>query len=620
MNRDIAIIGMACRYPGGPSPEELWETILQKGTGFVELKDQRWQHQDFFDSNPRARNKTYGRRAALLPSIASFGARHFRIPPRRARQMDPQQRLLLELTREALQDAGLENRPFQRTRSGVFMGINLSEYGGLLGTNHRIRQLVGGQFGEPLPEESARMGEALTDTNAYTLSGSNVSMCASNLAQFFDLRGPAITVDAACSASSAAIISAVQHLRSLPPSKKGEAPIAITGGAYILLNPDNMIAFSKLGTLAPEECRPFDAGASGFLLGEGAGVLVLRRLKDAVAAGDRIYAVIKGAAWNNDGQSRRPTTPDPAGQEMVARLAFEDADLKPEQIQFIECHGTGTPVGDQVELQALANVWPDNRRPYIGSLKANLGHSLAASAVGGVIRAARAVYEGVIPPQANFTEWHPELEEIASRFRVPQEPVPWKSRKRRAAVNSYAFGGTNCFLVLEEYRPRQKSRAPRSSYLPCCCSAETPELLRQYLEQLMTSLDDADPDTLAAAAYTVSVTRKLGRYAALFVVNGSFEQPVRKVLQALDGAPEEWSALGPSEWVGPLPEKLKVNGEPVDPALKGVLEIGEPDPEAWSDLYPEWSRRVVSLPSTPIERDEFWFLKQPLDGRQLTAE
>ena len=307
---DIAIVGMSCRYPKSPDIPTFWQNCLERKVCLTELTDQRWNHKALYSPNKRARNHTHSQTAGLLSNVDEFAARYFQVSPRRARIMDPQQRLSLELTREALQDAGAERRPFLRERSGVFFGAVISEF--IAYSNMKVRswQLLDGQFGPPSTED---VTAELPDLNAYSLSGCLVNGIASSVSQFFQLGGPAFTSDAACASSLVATTQACQYLRSLP-KRKDLSPIAVAGGVYLMLHPDNVVGFAKGSALAERECRPFDSKADGFILGEGAGVYILKRLEDAQADGDRIYSVIKGAVWSNDAGATSPMTPSKDGQ------------------------------------------------------------------------------------------------------------------------------------------------------------------------------------------------------------------------------------------------------------------------------------------------------------------
>lgn len=432
---------MACRFPDAPDPATLWSNVLARRASFREVPDARWPQSRLTDVMLGDRSINAVPVAAFVDRIEDFAGHHFGIAPRRAEAMDPQQRLSLEVAREALQDAGLERRPYNRRRTATFLGACVSEYAAISSLARRLRQLEAGQFGDPLdPAASTRIARRVKPLRSYTLPGCLVSMCASNVAQTFDLGGPAFTMDAACASSLVAVVQAVQYLRGLPPCHGEAAPVALAGGVYLQLGPDCIVGFTQVGALANSECRPFDAHASGFLMGEGVGVVVLKRLEDALRDGDCVYAVVRGVAWNSDGKGDNPSFPQVAGQREVLLQGFEDADVDPTTIDYFECHGTGTQVGDAVELEALSGIVGTRAgRPRLGAIKANIGHAMGAAGVASFMRAVLAVHHGVLPPQTGFEAWHADLAGHAGRFEISTDATEWPGF-RRAAVSAFGFG------------------------------------------------------------------------------------------------------------------------------------------------------------------------------------
>lgn len=571
-DRAVALVGMACRLPDADDPETLWRNVLQRRVSFREIE--RWNHRIFLEAPPRDPHFTATRKAAFLDRVDRFAGPHFGIAPRRAESLDPQQRLSLEVVREALQDAALEGRPFDRRRTAVFLGASVSEYAQMGTMGGRVLQLGGGEFGDP--GDARSLGNRVKPIRSYTLPGSLLSMCASSVAQAFDLRGPAFTVDAACASALTATVQAVTYLRGLPPRRGGDpAPVALAGGAYLQLLPDCTLGFSRIGALAAEECRPFDARSSGFLMGEGVVAVVLKRLRDAELDGDRIYAVIRGAAWNSDGEGESPMTPEADGQAEVLTAGFEDAGLDPARVEYVECHGTGTRAGDTAELEALARVLPTSGRPRLGSVKANIGHTMSVSGAAGLLRAALALHHGVLPPQAGFDEWHPELARFAERFEIATEPAPWPAPVRHATVSSFGFGGSNSFLVLESYA---NAAGPRAASHALCPSADTDDLLDDYLQALAERL----PEDLSSVAWTLALGRTQKKRAAVVIARDP-EEAARK-LHALAGhetPPETW------------------RGDGADVQQQAGQLLGRPFQPAG---------RPVTLPFVPLERQSYWVI------------
>jgi 3-oxoacyl-(acyl-carrier-protein) synthase len=609
----VAVVGMACRYPDAPHPAALWRNILARRTSFRPYGKVRWDHRLFTQTTGRDSLSTRTERTAFVDDIEFFAARHFGISPRRAQAMDPQHRLSLEVAREALQDAGLEARPFDRQRSAVYLGGTLMEYDHLVTFGIRARQAAAGEFGTP--QSLGGLADRVRPVHIYTVSGLFLSMAASVISQVFDLQGPAMALDGACASSLLAVTQAVAWLRSLPPRRQA-SPLALAGGFYLQLLPDNVIGFSRIGAVARRECRPFDAAAEGFLLGEGVGMVVLKRLADALADGDRIYAVLKGVAASSDGRAESPMTPRLEGQVQVIQMALEDAGVDPASIDYCEGHGTATRVGDAVELGALVRGLGRRGSPRrLGSVKANFGHTLSAAGVAGLMRAALALHHGVLPPQASWERWHPDLEQYASDFVVETEPRPWEAPLRRATVGSFGFGGCNSFCVLEQAPPAQtpapgRNGAGRAGQEPLwyCLSAPGPELLAAYLRDLRPHLGSGP------AAYTASAARGLGAWAAVFRAAGPrVGEVLGRLERALEAPPSEWTEVE-GAWLGPLPP------EPPAGLPPELWEQGPGRAEAVGRLYPPEARRLVELPFVPLERQKYWPILDPPPAPPLPQE
>lgn len=440
----VAIVGMGCRFPGGANtPERYWELLARGGDAITEVPPDRWAVDDYYDPDPDAPGKMSSRWGGFLADVDRFDPHFFGIAPREAQRMDPQQRLLLEVAWEALEHAGVNADRVAESRASVFVGMSAVDYVQVM----RDRGL--GAF------------------DAYTASGGAHSIASGRLSYLLGARGPSVSIDTACSSSLVAIHQAVQSLR------RGESDLALAGGVNLILRPDVTVALSRAHMLAPDgRCKAFDARADGFVRGEGCGVLVLKRLADAERDGDRVVAVVRGSAANQDGRSNGLTAPNGAAQEAVLRDALRDARLDAHRVDVVEAHGTGTSLGDPIEVGALAAVLGEGRaadRPLlVGSVKANIGHLEAAAGVASVIKMALALDRGLVPAQQHFVEPNPFIpwDEIA--VRVPTAPTPWPAADdgtRVGGVSSFGFSGTNVHLLLSA-APRAEARAAATAERP----------------------------------------------------------------------------------------------------------------------------------------------------------
>ena len=427
LEEPIAVIGMGCRFPGGISgPEALWQFLCDRRSAIGLIPDERWEL--FDDGSPEvkallARTTRWG---SFLHDIDAFDAEFFEISPSEADKMDPQQRLLLEVAWEALEHAGIPPNSLRRSQTSVFAGSCLSEYGAIASTD-------------------------LSQVNGWSNTGGAMSIIANRLSYFLDLRGPSVAVDTACSSSLVAIHLACQGLRTQ------DSHLAIAAGVNLLLSPAVFRGFDQVGALSPTgHCRAFDAAADGFVRGEGAGVVVLKRLTDAQRDGDRVLAVICGSAINQDGRSNGLMAPNPAAQMAVLRAAYTNAGMQPSEVDYVEAHGTGTLLGDPIEARALGTVLgrgrPEDSPLLIGAIKTNLGHTEAAAGIAGFIKTVLAVQRGQIPPNQRYESPNPHIPFADLRMKVVATQTDWPDtgHPRRAGVSSFGFGGTNAHVVIEQ--------------------------------------------------------------------------------------------------------------------------------------------------------------------------
>lgn len=420
----MAVIGMGCRLPGGAvGPDSYWSVLTNGVDTISEVPADRWDADAFYDPDPLAPGRMPSKWGGFLPDVAGFDADFFGISPREADAMDPQQRLLLEVAWEALEHAGIAPNDLGGTRTGVMMGVYYSEY----------------------QTASAAHPDSI---DAYSATGNAHSVTVGRIAYTLGLQGPAVAVDTACSSSLVAVHLACQSLRLR------ESDLALAGGVNLILRPETQLALVKWGMLSPRgRCHSFDAGADGFVRGEGAGVVVLKRLTDAVRDGDRVLAVVRGSAVNQDGRSNGLTAPNSLAQRDVIRRALRFAEVAPNSVHFVETHGTGTALGDPIEFEALAATYGPGGDPCaLGAVKTNMGHLEGAAGIAGFIKAVLAVQRAQIPPNLHFSQWNPAIDPSPTRLFVPTEVTRWPAGTgpRRAAVSSFGLGGTNAHVVLEQ--------------------------------------------------------------------------------------------------------------------------------------------------------------------------
>jgi acyl transferase domain-containing protein len=424
-NEPIAVIGMSCRYPGGADTVgDYWKLLRGGRTGVCEIPATRWDPADYYDPDRRTRGAVYTRHGAFLDDIAGWDAEFFGHSPREALMLDPQQRLLAELVWEALEDAGTPAPSLAGSRTGVFAGfMDFLQYG-------RIElERSPGIAAEP------HFGQ-----------GVSASVVAGRIAYQYDLRGPAITLDTACSSSLIAAHLAVEALR------RDECDLAVASGASLLIHPDLFVQACATSMLSADgSCKTFDARADGYVMGEGGGVVVLERLSAAIRNGHRVRAVIRGSAANQDGRSNGLTAPSRAAQADVITRALATARVTPDEVDYVEAHGSGTRLGDAIELSALHDVFGGRSpgRPLrVGAVKTNIGHTLAAAGVAGLIKTVLCLENGLVPPNLHFTEPARSIPRDGTIAPVGADPRHTGLAPRVAGVSGFGWSGSNAHMVL----------------------------------------------------------------------------------------------------------------------------------------------------------------------------
>lgn len=509
--------------------------------GFSPVPSSRWDHSLFFSDSRRAPDKSYAPKGGFIDDILSFPALELGIPPRRVQVMDPQQRLLLWTALEAIEDAGISASDLP-DRTGVIIGVTATEFREIQSARSMAQLMASGQFGTP-PEDTAALSrsvERVMPPRAYSAAGALGNMTAAMVAQELDLKGPAYTVDSACASALVALSQAIDGLRS------GTLDAALAGGVYLQLAPDHYLAFSRIGAISGKgACRPFDAEADGFVQGDGSGVVLLKRLDDAIANGDRIYAVIDGVALNSDGSGAGPMAPNVEGQADVIARAWADSGRDPSTLGYVEAHGTGTAVGDPTEIRGLMAAIGDNvTEAYLGSSKANVGHTMSAAGAAGVIRAALAIFHGERPPMAGFETANPSLELSSTPFQISTKPVAWDTDSRTACVSSFGFGGTNGHVVMSNPEPQPAVSAESQLELVVMSAADL-DALRGLAERTADAIV-ADPKSTVAGVARAWARRRPLKARVGIVANGR-EDLIGKLRQVAAGDIPEGAHLGVPE-------------------------------------------------------------------------
>ncbi|MRG97808.1 type I polyketide synthase [Polyangium spumosum] len=499
----IAIVGMSCRFPaGGADPESFFGALLDGADGVVRIPEERWAVEDLVANKPELR---WG---AMLEGVDRFDAGFFEISPREASRLDPQQRLLLEVTWEALERAGQRAESLLGSRTGVFVGMNSADY-----------MLV------------LRDAKAY---DAYTLTGNMGSTAAGRVSYTLGLQGPCLTIDTACSSSLVAVHLACQSLR------QGESDLAIAAGVIVMLDAAWGVLMAETQALSPDgRCRTFDAKANGFVGGEGCGVVVLKRLSDARRDGDPILAVIRGSAVNQDGRSTGLTAPNVLSQQAMLREALANARVAPEDVGYVETHGTGTSLGDPIEFDALKAVLgvprANGSRCALGAVKTNIGHLGPAAGMAGLIKAVSCMRHGSIPRNLHFETLNPRISIEGTPFVIPTETLPWErgDKPRIAGVSSFGISGTNAHVVLEE-APRDEVHEgpPAASALLLPLSAKSEQALRDLGRVYHAWLTRGEGRSVELVDLVSTASLRRSHHAVRLSVVGSSKDEIAAALDA----------------------------------------------------------------------------------------
>ncbi|MBP2633937.1 MAG: Mycocerosate synthase, 6-deoxyerythronolide-B synthase, partial [Firmicutes bacterium] len=608
---DVAIIGMASRFPGAKNYEEFWENLKQKRSSVQEIPKERWNWEDFWGDYKTEINKSNSKWGGFIEDVDAFDASFFSLSPREVEALDPQQRIMLELSWSCLEDAGVRPSHISGEKVGVYVGTFNFDY-------------------KELQERTFRAIET------HHSIGTAAGVIANRVSHYLNLKGPSFTVDTACSSSLTAIHVAMQSLHS------GECSMALAGGINLLLTPTRHISFSKAGLMSPTgSCKAFDEGADGYVRSEGAGVILLKPLEKAIEDGDYIYAIVKGSAINHNGKTHTLTYPSSDAQADVIVEAHKQAKVEPESISYIEAHGTGTPKGDPIEFQGLLKAFErlhseSNqsliRRNYcgLGSAKTNIGHLEAAGGMAGVIKVVLSMKYKQLAGLQNFKKLSNRISIDNSPFYVVDQLQEWKLLKdennkafpRRAGVSSFGFGGTNGHLVIEE-APIKRHSKRKSPYYLICLSAKTEGALRHKEEDLLHWLEEKGQEN---KLIDISATLLLGRdhfeVRAAFVVR-NVQELQKNLKQALEKEEAEGYFKESNTKKG---EKIQSNFEDLGNTILKELHLNKVKCEReygdklmslaemyvngndleWKMIYPEGKIQRINLPTYPFARERYW--------------
>ena len=594
----IAIVGMSGRYPGAGNLQQFWCNLRAGKSSVTQIPAERWDVNAYYDPVPGTPGKSYCKWLGALEGAEEFDPLFFQISPSEAQMMDPQHRLFMQESYRAFEDAGYSNTALSNTKCGVYLGIMSSEYAFLLAK------------ADPLQVET---------------TGNSFAIGAARIAYHLNLKGPAIPIDTACSSSLVAIHLACQALLN------HEIDMGLAGGVSLYLLPESYVGMCRAGMLSPEgQCKTFDNSANGFVPGEGVGAVVLKRLSDAERDGDSIYGVIIGSGINQDGKTNGITAPSMNSQIELEREIYRKHRIDPASISYVETHGTGTKLGDPIELEALATVFKEHteRRQFcgLGAVKTNIGHTSGAAGVAGLHKVLLCLRNKQLVPNLNITQENALFDFAHSPFYVSTSVRDWNAapgEKRRAAVSAFGFSGTNAHLVVEEYTPvaRPDESGQKTYIVPL--SARSSSQLQARAQDLLAFLTQEDPDfSLRDLAYTLQVGREPMRERCAWRVD-SIEQLQIQLREFLAGdaksAPWHRGSVGrgldSSVWTEELATLRRRDGAQQSASIAALWAEGAQID--WSSFYGEPLPRRLHLPAYPFAKERYWVQSGPA-GEQIS--
>lgn len=503
----IAIIGIGCRFPGANNPDQFWQLLVEGKDAITKVPATHWDIQQYCNEGVNTPGKICHADGGFVPHLKEFDASFFRIAPREAMSLDPQQRLLLEVSWEALENAGIPAEDLKGSATGVYIGICGTDYW------HQL------------------LNRNLHEIDAYLTTGNTHSLASGRLSHFYGLTAPSISIDTACSSSLVAIHLGIKSLRDR------ESNLAIVGGVNRLIAPQVSINFSQAKMLSPEgRCKTFDQSADGFVRSEGCGVIILKRLSDAIADQDRIQAVLLGSAVNQDGRTSSITTPNSLSQQAVITQALANSKIKPNEVSYLETHGTGTSLGDLIEIEALSSVFSDNQQLILGAVKTNIGHLESASGIASLIKTILALQKETIPANLHLKQPNQQIDWQKLPFVLPNTNVPWKktASPRIAGVSAFGFSGTNAHLIVSEAPKKAESKVIQAEKNLFTLSARNKQVLLQLAQNYIDYLQANPHLKLEDICLTVNLGRSHFNYK-LALTATSTQEVATKLSQFIQG-------------------------------------------------------------------------------------
>jgi len=590
----IAVIGMSGRFPGARNVNEFWNNLKNGVSSVTEVPKERWDIDEYFDSDSKKPFKTISRWGGFIDGIEEFDPEFFNISPRESTYMDPQQRLLLEEAWKAIEDSGYQDNELSNKSIGIFLGARKGDYDNLIRENN-------------------------VPVDLYIALGCDLSILPSRIAYYLNLKGPCMSIDTACSSSLVAIHEACNSLRN------EECEMALAGGVSLMCSPEEFIRSSKLGLLSKDgKCKTFDNKADGIALGESVGVVVIKRLDKAIKDNDRIYAVISGSGVNQDGKTNGITAPSTVSQFRLLKDTYDKFHINPKDITYVECHGTGTKLGDPIEINALTKAFrlysKENNYCSLASVKTNIGHTVASSGVVGLIKIILSMKYKQIAPTLNYKQLNEHLDIKNSPFIINEHLKSW-NRPRIAAINSFGLSGTNCHMVISEWDEDKKINTSKNKYFLIPISAKSKESLINKVEDLRNWLNNYKEEvSIDDIVYTLQKGRSHFRYRLAYIVS-SIEDLINKLQYPVNDSDNlfKFSNLNDMDALVKedmnailiLTDEVLENSESCLNMLRKISAnyvLG--DDINWKKYYVNRSNKIISMPTYPFKKNKFWISKK----------